>query len=372
MQGHDTRINLCAQDRSNVFMHIWISVSEESQQIYQEELKDLAFFQLFKEKRDQDTGTQSQEETWTQAWLEEQHQGRARGAAHHLQVSSPGLYSGLQRSRRHEETHQGASRGGAGETVSTSRLQQGLHDRQIPAETRQTHPHRGEELHLWRVWPDVQAEEASVSASDASLRSQAAAVWGVRLPVPSAGLAQVSHDQAQGGGGPGVCLCDLWQTLREGTQSERAHVYGASSPAGRQRFSSSRRVRQQPPGSSTRHQLCAGQSSAQTHWPHRIDPRLTLLWGDRHVQEVQSHWEMFLSLFLRLVRGFSKDLSLKHRSQTATARVIFHPHKLNEKGEVTESHDRLKSESVTSVVSSQSQQTHRATLSRERDRKASV
>lgn len=35
---------------------------------------------------------------------------------------------------------------------------------------------RGEELHLWRVRPDVQAEEASVGASDASLRSQTAAV----------------------------------------------------------------------------------------------------------------------------------------------------------------------------------------------------
>ncbi len=105
---------------------------------------------------------------------------------------------------------------------------------------------------------DVQAEEASVGASDASLRSQTAAVSmsrcagdgvserrslrlcvfqvrGVRLPVPPAGLAQVSHDQAQGGGGPGVRLCDLRQALREGTQSERAHVHGASSPAGRRR-----------------------------------------------------------------------------------------------------------------------------------------
>ncbi len=54
-------------------------------------------------------------------------------------------------------------------------------------------------------------------------------VRGVRLPMPPAGLAQVSHDQAQGGGGPGVRLCDLRQALREGTQSERAHVHGASS-----------------------------------------------------------------------------------------------------------------------------------------------
>lgn len=68
------------QERSNRFMSIWISIYEERRQIDQEELKDLTFFQLcqfLKEQRGQDTGTQSQEETWTQAWLEEQHQGRA-------------------------------------------------------------------------------------------------------------------------------------------------------------------------------------------------------------------------------------------------------------------------------------------------------
>lgn len=44
------------------------------------ELKHLTFIQLcqfFKEERDQDTGAQDQEETWTKAGLEEQHKGRA-------------------------------------------------------------------------------------------------------------------------------------------------------------------------------------------------------------------------------------------------------------------------------------------------------
>lgn len=103
------------------------------------------------------------------------------------------------------EAHQGASRGGEGETVSSPRLQQDLHDRQIPAAPRQTHPHRwgrgeggwiqsshdsvvcsgaelwvclsrGEELHLWPVWTDLQTEETPVSPSDETLRSQTTAV----------------------------------------------------------------------------------------------------------------------------------------------------------------------------------------------------
>ena len=40
------------------------------------------------------------------------------------------------------EAHKRASRGGETETLPSPRLQQGFHDRPLPAATRQAHPHR--------------------------------------------------------------------------------------------------------------------------------------------------------------------------------------------------------------------------------------
>ena len=58
-------------------------------------------------------------------------------------------------------------------------------------------------------------------------------MWGVRLPVSPASLSKIPHDQAQGRGRPGVCVPDLRETVREGAQPERAHVYGAPADSGR-------------------------------------------------------------------------------------------------------------------------------------------
>lgn len=108
---------------------------------------------------------------------------------------------------------------------------------------------------------------ASPGIFTASVSPCAFQVRGVRLSVPSTGFPQVSHDQTQGRGWPGVCLCHMCQTLRESSQSECAHVYGSSSHAGRQYVHPFRFIhsanwlqtsteRLEP----VRYELCAGES----------------------------------------------------------------------------------------------------------------
>lgn len=53
----------------------------------------------------------------------------------------------------------------------------------------------------------------------------------MRLPVSPASLSEIPHDQAQGGGRLGVRVPDLREALREGSQPERPHVYGAPADA---------------------------------------------------------------------------------------------------------------------------------------------
>lgn len=128
------------------------------------------------------------------------------------------------------EAHKGAPRGGERAAVPPPRLQQGFHNRPISAATHQGHPHRwgpgfcsapflthietklesilvpfslllldeildcrfegvlvftykfvtlyfrGEELHLWPVWPNLQTEETLVCSPAEAFRGEAATV----------------------------------------------------------------------------------------------------------------------------------------------------------------------------------------------------
>lgn len=67
------------------------------------------------------------------------------------------------------EAHQGASRRGERATLSSSRLQQGFHDRPLPAAARQAHPHRWGQHTLPEIW----------------ITSQFAPLWLSRTPTVS-------------------------------------------------------------------------------------------------------------------------------------------------------------------------------------------